>query len=759
MFRPKPGQILHLGEHRYRVLPHPISPAFPYGQEGRMAVVYKLERELLTGQTNSYRAFKVFKASYRTPQIEIKAKELKQFGKFPGLQAAIRRVISPNNPIYHSLLAVYPDLAYSVLMPWVPGQTWSDIMQQKRPLSREQAWTLAWNVLYILRELEKRQMAHCDLAAANIMIDWRGSNPVVSLVDVEQLYAPGLTPPESLLVGSPGYMPQFDQEKLWGPLGDRFAGAILLSELLAWYHPDVIQHGNEQSFFTASEIHQTSERYQLMRQALRGWGDVFEELFLRAWHASSLEECPSFQIWEQAFRGEITSLEKIYTTRSAAPPMPDSQISTLAYTDSKASSPEVELAPEESATIHELDRQVTEQDNAPLPPTELPPKEAEISPLSAAPPKEVTSRPEDQGNVQIVIEDNASSISSSSMDINTETATIFVDVQGSSEAGEFVLAENLDSTQSFSSMMSQNETEIIDKLAEEIASPEVTAGHTQIIGLEAIEDEALETSEQTIKQLWDKARRALQRNQVPTALQLYNEAINLGVQKTYPHLEAILNEYNKIIFEQIAQSKKRFYHGDKLDRSPKSMTLARRLGYWLGGLAPEQLIIVLIGFGFGAGLLMYLIHPLINAPSVALFSLGTALLAMLLPMFQKPPVVTAIYSIAIFMGWVGNSLASTSAEKPRLFIPLVIGSLGAYLASKGIEQLKIDVYKAWEVHMLWSTLWAMLIGILIDEMAYPSYTKLFIEAFIANFLVGITFWYIGDQLREAILAFREAASR
>ena len=314
MFRPRPGQILQIGNESYRFLPHPASPSFPYGQEGRMAVVYKVRREIgdvTLSKDANYKAFKIFKALYQEPQIEVKAQELRNFGMLPGLQVCIRQVISPSKQEYKPLLEKFPDLAYATLMPWVPGETWGDVMLRRQPLTAKRAWDLAQSLLTVLQKLEYHNIAHCDLSATNVMVDWQ-QQPVVALVDVEQLYAPGLSKPENLLVGSPGYMPKFDHDRLWGPLGDRFAGAILLSEMLSWYHPDVVRYGNEQSYFLSDEIHTDSERYHLIRRALRHWSPTLERLFQQVWHASSLENCPPFHIWQQAFQGQQVDLKEYY---------------------------------------------------------------------------------------------------------------------------------------------------------------------------------------------------------------------------------------------------------------------------------------------------------------------------------------------------------------------------------------------------------------------------------------------------------------
>jgi len=305
MFRPRPYQQLTIQQYTYQVLPHPQSPAFAYGQEGRMALVYKLAREdghLNSGSSSTLRAFKVFKAAYQTPTILKKAEELRPFWKLPGLQVCARRVLDPNHAAYQPLLEEYPDLAYAVLMPWVEGITWSDIMLQRAPLTREQVWALAWSVASLLASLEEREVAHCDISGSNLMVHWQQDGSAnVALVDVEQLYAPVLTPPDALLVGSPGYTPRFDTESLWGPFGDRFAGAVLLAEILGWYHPQVAEYGNEQSFFPAAEVQATSARYRLLIEALSQWPSAFVSLFQRAWEATSLDDCPPLVAWRDAF--------------------------------------------------------------------------------------------------------------------------------------------------------------------------------------------------------------------------------------------------------------------------------------------------------------------------------------------------------------------------------------------------------------------------------------------------------------------------
>lgn len=731
MFRPQVNQRLRIGRHEYRFLPHPMSPAFPYGQEGRMAVVYKLIRETsgTASDAGVHRAFKVFKSAYRTPQIELKAREIKAFASLPGLQACIRRVISPNSPRYRDLLQQYPDLAYAVLMPWVPGETWGDIMLRQKPLTRDQAWTLAWSVLYILVEMERRNMAHCDLAASNLMVDWHDNQPVVALVDVEQIYAPGLSSPESLLVGSPGYMPHFDRESLWGPLGDRFAGAVLLAEILAWYHPEVARHGNEQSYFREEEMHTESERFRLLVRALEGWGKVFGELFRRAWFASSLQGCPPLSYWYDAFQGRPVNLRALQST--AAPSSPSSPPS---FVEHKAPFTETEGTPAEESMRAEPDEPVSEM--ALGKDTEKATREMD-SPVISAESGETTLLWEQTGK-------------------GAQMAT-----EGATEANTGLTEPEVEA-------LEDAETKINTELAETTVEVlEDEEEHTRMMDLETTPEGPTTATmtesappEERVHVLWNRARKRTQLGLVDQALEAYRQAIDLAVAHRLPQLETLLTEHNNLLFQRLRVLQQGLYRRAALERTQvRSLSAAQRIGYWLGGLSQGQLALVLGGVAATALVLMALLSPLVRHPFWASLSLGTLLLALLLPSFQRSPVVTGVYVVAVFFGFLGIYLVSP--ERPALFLPLLIAAIGSWLASWSIEIMNLRLPKDWLLHMLWSTGASLLVGMLIDETAYPGSLGKFNDpnAWIFNPLLAFTGWYIGYQIRELLLAFREAASQ
>ena len=120
----------------------------------------------------------------------------------------------------------------------------------------------------------------------------------VALVDLEGLYAPGMPQPEVLTSGSAGYAHRTAKEGLWGPRADRFAGAVLLAEMLGFCDEGVCQASWGESYFDPQEMQQDTPRYRTLVAALeRRWGSNVARLFERAWRSDSLLDCPTFGEW------------------------------------------------------------------------------------------------------------------------------------------------------------------------------------------------------------------------------------------------------------------------------------------------------------------------------------------------------------------------------------------------------------------------------------------------------------------------------
>lgn len=298
-FQPTVNQELLIGGACYRITEHPVAPGMPYGQEGRQAIVYQLTSD----DDGQRRALKVFKPHHRVPSLVGLADQLAAFADLPGLAACRRTVLNARR--HDELLRTYPDLTYAVLMPWIAGPTWMEVLLEKRDLTPEQSLYLARALAETLAGMEEQGLAHCDLSGPNVLLPGllpgaeRGrSTSAVGLVDVEQMYGPGLHRPHLLPGGSPGYAHRTAPDGLWSSDADRFAGAILIAEMLSWCDPQIRDQCWGETYFHPTEAQQESDRYRLLLETLsKQWGADAGRLFERAWRSGSLVECPTFGEW------------------------------------------------------------------------------------------------------------------------------------------------------------------------------------------------------------------------------------------------------------------------------------------------------------------------------------------------------------------------------------------------------------------------------------------------------------------------------
>lgn len=307
-FQPQVDQELVIDGVRHKITEHPMAPGLPYGQEGRMATVYKLQAN------GRFYALKVFKAMHRLPAIVDQAQQLDAFSTIPSLEVCKRTVLQPKQ--HSKLLKEEPDLTYAVVMPWVEGLTWMDLLTGGDELTPKQCRAMAGRFLRVMAGLERGGVAHCDLSGANLLVDNMEGEPSLYLVDVEQLYGPGLAQPSMFLVGTPGYSHKRDQEALWGPLADRFSGAVMLSEMLGWCDASVQEHTWGESYFDPEEMHHPAERFEVLYAALeRYWGQDIATLFSQSWQSKTLTDCPAFNEWLMVFPSGHTT--EIQTTVSS----------------------------------------------------------------------------------------------------------------------------------------------------------------------------------------------------------------------------------------------------------------------------------------------------------------------------------------------------------------------------------------------------------------------------------------------------------
>jgi len=295
-FQPEVYQELIIDNVTHRIAEHPAAPGMPYGQEGRQAIVYQLVAG--TGR----RALKVFKPRYRLPALVSLADHIAPFSGLPGLRVCRRTVLAPQQ--HTALLRQYPDLTYAVLMPWVEGPTWMEVLLEKRALSPEESLALARSLAGILVGMEQNGLAHCDLSGPNVLLpalaqsETSDNRPLIELVDVEQLYGSDLRRPELLPGGSPGYAHKTAPDGLWSSTADRFSGAVLLGEMLGWCDGRVRETVWGENYFDPQEMQRESERFQTLVTVLRErWGENVAALFERAWRSDVLADCATFGEW------------------------------------------------------------------------------------------------------------------------------------------------------------------------------------------------------------------------------------------------------------------------------------------------------------------------------------------------------------------------------------------------------------------------------------------------------------------------------
>ena len=290
MFNPTLATQLHINGSSYSFSEHPAVRELVWGQEGRRGVVYRIE----DNRDGEAFALKVFRPAHRRLELIDAAAALTGYSKLPGMRVAEQIVLTRAD--FDVLIDKYEDLEYAMVMPWIEGATWFDHLNEKRSLTLKESRLLAIHLARILSRLESKGLAHCDLSSANVII--ASSLTELDLVDVEDFFGPEMPEPHSLPAGSQGYQHETSSNGgQWNALGDRFAGALLISEMLGWAHPAVRTRCYSESYFDPQEMQQNTTLFRVLRGVLRIHDNRLAKLFEQAWRSSKLEDCPSLKTW------------------------------------------------------------------------------------------------------------------------------------------------------------------------------------------------------------------------------------------------------------------------------------------------------------------------------------------------------------------------------------------------------------------------------------------------------------------------------
>src|SRR5438093_247449 len=130
-FQPNVGDTVTIDGDVFSFDAHPVVAGTPFGQEGRQGLVFRVSRAHGEVPTSvDRRALKVFKARFRLPALVALTDRLEQFADLPGLSVCRRTVLTARR--HPDLLRQSPDLTYAVLMPWIEGPTWMEVMLDKQ---------------------------------------------------------------------------------------------------------------------------------------------------------------------------------------------------------------------------------------------------------------------------------------------------------------------------------------------------------------------------------------------------------------------------------------------------------------------------------------------------------------------------------------------------------------------------------------------------------------------------------------------------
>jgi len=302
----KPGDRFELASHNsvrlLSVQPDPIDPSEPYFEYGGTGAVLQLQ-DLRSG---NFHALKIFDPRFQDDGQVQYAENLTKLQLHNFILVADRTVITPQN--HHKLIEKFNALKHSLFMPWIPGYTWQEVLidnknrKTKPKFSPNQCFEFAANLCVLLKLLEDKKCAHCDICSNNIIVD--PTTNKVELIDIEDMYGPGFRKSPSFVGGQKGYTHQkHNQEHQWCQESDRFGGAILIAEMATWYSQSVRDLSGSESYFSSNEdLQKSSVPFQTLLSTLREQtSQKIAELFVDTWDSTNLRECPPMSEWYREF--------------------------------------------------------------------------------------------------------------------------------------------------------------------------------------------------------------------------------------------------------------------------------------------------------------------------------------------------------------------------------------------------------------------------------------------------------------------------
>lgn len=295
----------------------------------------------LMDSNNKYYALKVFHQNhYQRYSIRTEQVRNSHIQNIPGLEWVTQRIMI-NASDDANLIQQYPLIQNAILMPWFDEQTWVSWSAIKFQISDHALQIPSQDILNrityqladTVTQLNDLGLAHGDINDNNVLVDIHTGK--ITIIDIEDMYIHSAV--DVGAGGTNGY--RFNQNyTAWTPDADRFATALLLSEIIALRETRALGRTRGEGYFTQDEIDTRDthcKAYQALSSSLQNINTNLYQLFLRTWQAPDIASCPDIYEWGNAMSGFIGTT-------------PSSQKNALSYTQTSPHS----ISPNSSQTIN-----------------------------------------------------------------------------------------------------------------------------------------------------------------------------------------------------------------------------------------------------------------------------------------------------------------------------------------------------------------------------------------------------------------------
>jgi serine/threonine protein kinase len=298
---PKVGNRIDIGQVYYTVRENT--------DHGGKSIVLKIQNN----QDQSYWALKCLN-NPENLNITDDNDKMSSIRRIPGFEwTSDRKIITYTND--KLLVKQYNKLHNAILMPWLktPKQTsWfefkvNQIQQNETLRNRNDFIHIAYKLVETLKELEERGFAHGDINTTNVIINM--DNLSIHIIDIEDMFHNKyILPMNNQSAGTPGYQFRSGQP-VWHQAADRFAGALLICEMLCWNDIRSQNITRDEYLFDQQEeidIRDTqSQVYKIFEQSLQQLSPDLFNLFEACWQAKKIDECPQLADWYDAIEALV----------------------------------------------------------------------------------------------------------------------------------------------------------------------------------------------------------------------------------------------------------------------------------------------------------------------------------------------------------------------------------------------------------------------------------------------------------------------